>query len=611
MKKPKKTALLPERTIPEIWGQTDEQTELVQALTGYKHEAEENRRSGMNPRDMKWEENLNLYWGRYNFSNKADWQSKEVMPEVSSYVDRFAAAMKEALLANPEGFYTVSDPADTEGDLAQAIKRMTDVWLSQVGRNQTGTPIDFPAVFEEQMKMGAIMAMSSVVLWKDDVPGGRVAIETVDPRNVWLDHTYRDLYRIRRTEIDKAELLKMSGAETRGGKPLYNLNALSQLVSAINLEDIARREALAGSGQKVSSDRTPIVLDEYRATVASADGRLLADDDLMIVANDKFLLRGPEKNPFWHGKDWLVFAPMVTGPMSVYGRSYMEDFGSVAKTFNELTNLILDAAKTASMNAFAMVPSMLLNPSQVNTGISPNKIFLLEDGYRPDEFAKELVLGRLDPQAIQVWTSLKSELSEAAGINEIGLGQFAPKGRTSATEISATSQNSSALVRSIAQTVESRYLNPTLDLVWKTGLQHASLTDRTLANAAGEQLYPVLLQRRRELIARPFSFQARGISSMIQKSAMLNKVLQMMQVVGANPQLAQAFLMKVDMGKLVDLLFTLSNVDPKLMQLTPREQAIATLKASLQQAAAPAGGQTTPGAEQAMGEATAAMGVGQ
>ena len=60
------------------------------------------------------------------------------MAEVPSFVDRFAAALKEALISVPSGFYTVSDPADREGDLSQAIKSMTDVWLSTAGRNQLG-----------------------------------------------------------------------------------------------------------------------------------------------------------------------------------------------------------------------------------------------------------------------------------------------------------------------------------------------------------------------------------------------------------------------------------------------------------------------------------------
>src|SRR5690242_7401989 len=77
----------PMRMQSNVPGGADYNTEIVNILTTYKEEAKNARLGGMNPRDAKWEENLNLYWNRYDFSQKADWQSKEIMPEVPAYVD--------------------------------------------------------------------------------------------------------------------------------------------------------------------------------------------------------------------------------------------------------------------------------------------------------------------------------------------------------------------------------------------------------------------------------------------------------------------------------------------------------------------------------------------
>ena len=88
---------------------------IVSVLEGYRKEAEAQRSGGLNPRDAKWKENLDLYWNRWDFSDKADWQAQETMHEVPQFVDRFAAAMKEALIGlGAEGFYTVIDPADEQ-----------------------------------------------------------------------------------------------------------------------------------------------------------------------------------------------------------------------------------------------------------------------------------------------------------------------------------------------------------------------------------------------------------------------------------------------------------------------------------------------------------------
>lgn len=577
--------------------------EIVPILQGYKSEAEEARKGGLNPRDQKWEENLELYWNRYDHSGKAQWQAAENLPEIPAFVDRFAAALKEALVSGPSGFYTVHDPADAEGDVTGAIKRMTDVWLSTCGRNQTGTCLGFPSVFEEQVKLGAIMMCSSAVVWKPEGQYGRVAIETVDPRHVWLDPTYRNLYRVRRIELDKHELRAMAKAADNKGRPIYNLGAIDQLVTHIAIESQKQREDLTGHGGNTTSNRQPITLDEYIATVVSPSGEILAENALMVVANDQFLIRGPEKNPFWHGKDWLVTAPLVHTPLSVYGRSYMEDFGSIARTFNNLTNLILDAVQVSSMKAFVAVPSMLADPGQLADGITPNKIFMLEEGFRAEDFLKAMDLGSLGPESMQIWQALKNELREAADINEIGLGQFAPKGRTSATEISSTQESSSALIRSVAQTVEGRYLQPTLDLIWKTGLQHASPQDSMLRAAAGEQMFAALMARRKELIKRPVTFQARGISTMIQKSKTMRTLLQTMQFLAQSPELLATFMKEVDMGKFVKLLFQLSDVDISKVTIGERERMVRETAERMQQSASQVIGGAQGGPAQPQGGA--------
>jgi len=462
------------------------------------------------------------------------------------------------------------------------------------------------------MKMGAIMASADVVTWKNDIPGGRVAVEGVDPRMVWLDHTYRNLYRIRRIELDRHELAGMKGIKDGKGGYIFEPYELARLEGSL-LEKNQRDADRTGTGQSVVSARRPVILDEYVATVVGSDGTILADRALMVLANERYLIRGPEKNPFWHGKDWLNYAPLVTAPLSVYGRSYMEDFGSLARTFTELTNMILDAVHTSALNAFAMVPGMLLNPNQAAEGISPNKIFLLEDGYKAEDFAKALALGNLNPEVVKVWQSIKSELSEAASINEIGLGQFAPNSRTSATEITETQQSSSALIRSVAQTVETRFLDPKLDLIWKTGLQHVSLSNRALSNAAGEDMWAAMVQNKRDFVKRPFTFQARGISNLLANQQQLKTMLSVLSIISQNDILMQAFLKEVDPQKLIARIFLLSGIDLTKLTLSKRDQMIQSLAQPMQQAQQQTQGspQPAPPGQNFVGNAVKALGVGR
>lgn len=569
--------------------QSPEDLQIVMALQSYWNESDANRKNGLNPREDKWRDNLNLYWNRVDFSKKAQWQSRETMPEVPSFVDRFAAAMKEALVSLPEGFYSVLDPEDEERDIAEAVQNMTDVLLTKAGRSlQVGQVMPFSAVFEEQCKLGALMAMSSVVTWKNDIPGGRVAVETVDPRFVWLDHTGRNMYRIRRIEIDKHELYNMISKKDKRNNPIFKTENLESLINSLTLYDQIYRLEAAGHGVYNSSARAPITLDEYIATVVDNTGKVIGERSLFIVANQKFLIRGPEANPFWHGQDWLVYTPLVPTPLSVYGRTYMEDLGSIAHTFTELTNLLLDAAMASSLSAWAVVPSALMNPEQLASGVTPNKVFMLEDGVDAKTFAQRLELGTLSQEGVQMWQMLKNEITEAMGTNEIGLGQFAPKSRTSATEINATQQGSSAIVRSVAQVVETRWLDPTLDLIWKTGLQHLKSNNRAIAAAVGQDMWQALYSQRKELIERPFTFQARGISNALYRQQKLKSLLTMFQIIGSSQALAQPFFQEVSVQKFLDTMLELSGIDFSKMKMTEREQQMKQITDQYQQAQAQA-----------------------
>ena len=388
-------------------------------------------------------------------------------------------------------------------------------------------------------------------------------------------------------------------------RPVGSNQTLRGSSASILAEQQLEREAMTGHGGEITSARKPIVLHEYLATLIGPEGELVADQGLSIVANNKHLIRGPEANPFWHGRDFVVSAPLIPVPLSPYGRSYMEDFGALAKTFNALTNLILDATFTTTMKSFALSPGMLMNPEQLAEGMAPNKIWEVEDGVLPKDFIKEIELGTLDAASIQVWQGLKNELTEGASQNEIGLGQFAPNSRTSATEVAESLQGAGAMVRSIATNVEQLLLNPMLDLIWKTGVQHVGKGDEAIKEAMGKDMFDVLIGKRKELVERNVTFSARGISTLLQKSQRMKTLMFALQVMASSEVLLKEFLGKVDPGKLVDLILDLLDIDIKRLKMGERERMVAEIVQRSQQAAAQAGSGSVDGgtAEQVGGVA--------
>jgi hypothetical protein len=221
-----------------------------------------------------------------------------------------------------------------------------------------------------------------------------------------------------------------------------------------DVEAQLEKERSSGHGQETKWQRKPVEIMEFLATILDREGKAAGEKELVIVANDQEIIRGPEPNPYWHGRDWIIAAPLITVPFSQYGRTYVESFRQLADAFTELTNLINDAIFTNTMNAFIAWPAKFLDPKQLDEGMSPNKIFLADDEEcGTDEMPlKTLELG--DPRAVRdavaVWQGTKQELREGGMQNELNLGQLPPKGDITATEIMESKEGTNTLTTQIA-----------------------------------------------------------------------------------------------------------------------------------------------------------------
>lgn len=549
--------------------------EIVNILFGYSNEAESGRREGPSPRDDTWDANWDRYWGRYSQENKAPWQSRHVMPEVPQFVDRWAAAMREALDAAGQRFFTIEDVSGLENELTPVIEKVMHTLLTRCSFTPDGHRVGFSTIFEDQMKLGAIMACSLSVTWKDDPEGGWIGVETVDPRELWYDPKLRGLYRRRRLMMDLHQLKALARqANDEAEEDIYDTEQIDQLKAEVDelLRNDKEKSSGSGDGGEQITGRKTVKVDEWLCDLVNEEGEVVEEDALIVVANERFVIRGPEPNPFTHNRDWVVFTPMISVPMALYGRSYMEDWADVADAFIEMTNLILDASFTSSINAFIANPNLLENPSQLDDGIHPNKIFTTsEDIDDVRRFIGEISTGTLDQGAVTVWRALKEELREGAKLSEIALGQLASNSRTSATEINQVQQSGTAMVRSMARTIETRLIEPTLDLIWQTALQH--LDFERLSPVIGEEWAQALNNRADEFMF-DIRFNARGISGMIERQSKLQNLLQAIQILGQNEATMQVLMQEMDPRKLTLHLFSLFGLDINELRPTDMETAI-------------------------------------
>ncbi|MGI9297826.1 MAG: hypothetical protein ACR2QC_08000 [Gammaproteobacteria bacterium] len=558
---------------------------LINLLDGYRNEAENDRKTGANARDQVWEQNWDLYWGRIaGYEDKASWQSKEVMPEPQQLIHRWTGSLLEAL-NQPGNFFTVKDEGDKEDDLTPHIMKFMKLLLSECGRTSEGYPTSMTPVLEECFLSGAITSLASSVTWKQGLLGGYVAFDAEDARQLWLDPKRRGMYRFLRYRIDKHELAAMAT-----NPEIWDVEEIKLLQDGGDNGVTLERERSSGHTQQGrESKRKEIIIDEFLATLINENGELVAHNQLCVVANDRFLIRGPEKNPFEHGRDWVVSAPMVPVPFSPYGRSYMENWSSVARTFIHLTNLVVDGVFTTAMKSFAVKPALLEDPDEIEEGMHPNKLWQLLDDADVDEFMKEIDLGRLDRVALDAWTAFKNEVREGGMLSELNLGQIPPKGDITATEITEVQQGSTSAVRSMARSIETRFMEPNLTLMWHTGLQHFNFADPRVIRDLGEDTARMLGAHAEEFSKRVIRFRVTGISEIIERGLKLRRLMNFLAVISQNEQLFQQFVEKFDVGKLFDHMVRLFGIDVEALKPTERERLLRAAGANGISAVGPAG----------------------
>jgi len=583
-----------------------EDSEIISLLSSYFDEAENVRETGFNPRHEVWEENLHAFWMRKSFEDKLEWQSAEISASVANFVERFAALHRQALTQTPD-WVSVKDLQDETGQYSAFATKLTRLALDFAGTNASGHPVPFEHIFGNLCQTGALMKMVAAVNY--DPRNGRVAVEQVDPRQCYWDPTGRGLYRVRFWEADKETLLRQAELLDSEGNPIYDKEAIEGLVAHHDRDIVANREDSSGQGQSMTSVRTPILIKEWLVDLIDRKDndttkRKVRERQLVVIANDSVIIRGPESNPWWHGKDWIVGHPVLQAPLSpVDGRTYVELFRSAVATNENVMNRIIDIA-SMNMNAFEVNPDVLDNPEQIEFGIAPNQTIIRSEDANPGERGISVIeMGRtIGADLMNLWEATKQEAQEAAAQSDISLGQSVQSGETTATEVQASQQGASALNNSISMDIDLGFLGPIAELVYFTALQKVGPESPGIWNGLTKDEQAMLLSRRDEFKQRPLAIRASGLTKAVEKGQRTRGLLGALNVIGGNPQLLQSFISEYSMSKLLTVILKDFGVDAEELRLSQQEKirnidkaSKAEAKAKADEFIAGANGQVPPG----------------
>lgn len=590
---------------------------VLKIVQEYRREAEAGRQDRIYRNRKNWE----MYFGQQDYSDKQDGQSTEFLPKTSGAVEQFTSFIQKAM-TQFGSWFSCDVPKMSPLDSHQAAALMK-VYLSTI-RTGPNKEAEFPTLVTNSVKAGLLesllimkisgqkieeityKALESGKLSKTSRMVWRTRIDLIPSEDYYPDPTGRGLYEIHRVERDLVDVQAMAD------QGIYDKAVVDKITEDYSKEmDRDQRRAL----QRNQNEATPpgfrkrVVIDECWGTLIDpTTGKVLKQNGLCAIANDKYVIRKPEDNPHWHGRSPILAVPLIQVPFTVWGRALYDQAASLNQSLNELFNLMLDGGISSVWGVRQVRTDWLQDPRQVSGGIPAGATLAINENVPAEGKAVEVVAtGKVPPEAMQMFAMADREFQAATLVNDIRLGNL-PERATKATEIVEASANSNTMIDAFTAHLEREFLSEALEMIFLDLMQNADdLAADSVVEAIGVdaafKLSRMSPAERFAIYAGQKKFKVDGISGTLSRARDFQKVMATMQAIATNPMLMQAFMRKYNPDKALDTIFKAINVDPADWMNSPEEQKQVDQRMqetiALQQAMGGGGGQNNRGSQPA------------
>lgn len=561
--------------------------------------------------EAKWERmrrnrvNRDVFLGRQDYSNKMEGQSSEFLPKVPVSVEQMAAFVKKGLIQYGSWFSVEVDNNIRTSITGTQVAAILNVFLNNLwaGNNRV---TDSATIISDCVKNGLLESLMIIKVHggmmktrkfkvergnvelgadgvtpkrADDTLGveedeeWRLRWDLVRPEDYYPDPTGNGLYEIHVVERDLHEVKAMAE------EGIYDKHAVKQLedVDFKRHEDEERRPRDMNQEESgPPSFRKRVVLKEFWGTLLDSDGYVKHRNIVCTIANEKYLIRPPEPNPFWHQQSPFVAEPLIRVPWSVWHKALYDDASQLNLAINELFNLIVDGGIASVWGVRQVRLDMLEDPGQVGGGISQGATLAVKDSLPVGAKVVETVTTSQVPQdALAVFQFLNKEFAEAVLTSSIKMGQI-PNKEVRATEVIEAGQSQDTTLSGIINDLEQNVITRILEKSWLTILQNADHFPQEVLMGYVDKRTALLIIRaspaeRFAMFAGMCKFRAFGLSATMGRQAEFQKMMALQQVVGSNPLLLQAFMKKFSPDRMLEYVYRLINVNPENFTKTQDE----------------------------------------
>ena len=589
------------------------ETTLLNFYRQCRVEAKDARRTRM----RKNRENRRAYLGLQDWSHKNEGQSTEFLPKTPIAVEQFVNFVKKALTQFGD-YYEISLNLGSQSPLSgNSIRKLLNCHLEDilVEDHRSST---FPVQLSEGVKVGALESLIILKIHgnmvkqrrykvsedgeeaeRDDLEHWKLRIDLIRPEDYFPDPTGAGLYEIHSIERDFSYVRK------RAEEGIYDLNVVNRIKEDFKRaedEQEKRREFDKNQDEtNTPGSRRKIVIDEFWGTILDDDGEIVHENCFMAVANDKYILRGPEPNPFWHGESPFVAVPIIRVPFSAWHKALFDHAAQINFSINEVYNLILDGGISAVWGIKQLRVDDLEDPRQVAGGIPQGTTLAVKSTLPHNAKVLETVSeGQVPPDAMAIFEMLNREFATASLTNELKLGSLPGGQDVKATAIVEASQSQATTMEGIIADIERELITKALHKTWLTILQNmddipAQKIIENLGARAAFVLWKLSPAERFQTMGSMYSIKVTGLSEVLSKTRDFQKIMAMLQAVAQIPILAQAFFKKHSPEKIIASMLKMLGINPEQIARDAREDVLTQeeIEGALQFAQFVQGGQGT------------------
>lgn len=589
---------------------------VITAINRMQIEAEDGRRQRLAQADRNW----SMFLGEQDFSYKQEGQSQEVLPKVAVATEQLCSLFKRGMTAFGPFYDMEVSPELAAVISGDTLRSLMDTFLHDLWGPNNNTA-RFPTIISDAIKQA--LHKNLIVLkvhggymrkhkWtfergepmideKDFNDEWHLRIDLVRVEDYYPDPTGSGLYEIQVVERDLHEVVQLAD------EGIYDKAVVDDLVGTMytrpddeELSDEDRNQAETTE----PSFRKRVVLKEFWGTLLNEDGTVAHRNCVATVANERYLIRPPEPNPFWHQESPFVAAPLVRIPHSVWHKAVFDHATDLNMALNELFNLMLDGGIAAVHGIKQIRIDDLEDPTQVENGVKQGQTIAVKNTLPHNSKVMEIVAqGQVPPEAMAMYETVNREFNSAVMSNELSMGGI-PKKEVLATEIMESSQGQSVMLESIISDVENEIMTPTLRKAWLNILQMADVIPEENFMGVHQRKAALMIMRaqpqeRYALFVNKSRFKVNGLSAMMTRVMEFQKIMAMLQAVTSNPMLLAEFQKEYSPARMMSHLFRTMNLNSDMFKKTMEERVAEQQQAPGQVGAANAmiggGGQNAEG----------------